>query len=77
MEIVHCDCKPENVLITADGVARICDFGSAMHIGDSYPKLVGTLAFLPPELAHVYIKVSYIIIILCHFHQGFSGKVRL
>ena len=67
--VVHCDCKPENVLIS-DGVAKICDFGSAMHLGDSYPKLVGSLAFLPPELAFVYVEVcvSLSFIFNCSFH---------
>ncbi|HEX7572358.1 MAG TPA: serine/threonine-protein kinase, partial [Bacteroidota bacterium] len=51
--IVHRDVKPENVMIRADGRAKIMDFGLAKLAGES--KLtrtgatVGTVAYMSPE----------------------------
>uniref|UniRef100_A0A8C6WF44 non-specific serine/threonine protein kinase n=1 Tax=Neogobius melanostomus TaxID=47308 RepID=A0A8C6WF44_9GOBI len=53
--IVHCDLKPENVLLTsADRLpqVKLCDFGFAKIIGErSFRRsVVGTPAYLPPEV---------------------------
>jgi serine/threonine protein kinase len=53
--IMYGDLKPENVLVAADGAAKLCDFGSAMRLDDMCVgggggvSLGGTLHFLPPE----------------------------
>lgn len=54
-DIVHCDLKPENVLLTSESgmpQAKLCDFGFARVIGEkSFRKsVVGTPAYLAPEV---------------------------
>eukprot|EP00731_Ephydatia_muelleri_P027165 Em0019g38a len=54
-DIVHCDLKSENVLLTSESgmpQAKLCDFGFARVIGEkSFRKsVVGTPAYLAPEV---------------------------
>ncbi|XP_049878116.1 serine/threonine-protein kinase D1 isoform X2 [Pectinophora gossypiella] len=53
--IVHCDLKPENVLLSSDEAlpqVKLCDFGFARIIGEkSFRRsVVGTPAYLAPEV---------------------------
>ncbi|MEM7466473.1 MAG: HDOD domain-containing protein [Pseudomonadota bacterium] len=49
--ILHRDLSPANILIDANGNARILDFGVASIMSEQgqEPDMVGTMAYLPPE----------------------------
>ena len=61
--IVHCDLKPSNILLDADGRARVMDFGIAVRLADSAAdparnpaepprrRIFGTPGYLSPEAA--------------------------
>ncbi|MBW01599.1 Cyclin-dependent kinase-like 4, partial [Eschrichtius robustus] len=49
---IHRDVKPENILITKQGIIKICDFGFARILipGDAYTDYVATRWYRAPEL---------------------------
>ncbi|MBT8484573.1 MAG: serine/threonine protein kinase [Phycisphaerales bacterium] len=51
--LVHCDLKPNNVVLTADGTPKVADFGVAIRTGDVSTGPAGepngNLAFMSPE----------------------------
>jgi predicted ATPase/tRNA A-37 threonylcarbamoyl transferase component Bud32 len=53
--VLHRDVKPENILITQEGVAKLMDFGLAKMLGEpSFTQegmIVGTVAYVGPEMA--------------------------
>lgn len=52
MGILHRDIKSQNILITEEGVVKICDFGIAAESGSSslLQSCVGTLQYMAPEV---------------------------
>ncbi len=50
---IHRDVKPRNIMLTADGVAKLADMGLARHIGegtwDEIGKAFGTPYYIAPE----------------------------
>ncbi len=53
--VVHCDIKPENVLVNDAGVAKVADFGVAESLTRTLAPgaakdLLGTVAYLAPEV---------------------------
>lgn len=53
--VVHCDVKPENILISEQGVPKVTDFGVAETVArtlspEQARDIVGTIAYLAPEV---------------------------
>ncbi|CAN6246989.1 unnamed protein product [Urochloa humidicola] len=51
--IIHCDIKPENILLDAELVPKVADFGMAKLVGRDFSRVLttvrGTIGYLSPE----------------------------
>jgi TolB-like protein/tRNA A-37 threonylcarbamoyl transferase component Bud32/tetratricopeptide (TPR) repeat protein len=52
--LAHCDLKPDNIMVTRDGLVKVLDFGLARLAGSSEAsgrRLEGTIGYMSPEQA--------------------------
>jgi serine/threonine protein kinase len=51
--IIHCDIKPENILLDASFVPKVADFGLATFVGRDFSRILtsfrGTVGYIAPE----------------------------
>jgi serine/threonine protein kinase len=81
--LIHRDVKPGNILVTADGDAKVSDLGLAnfMNEEDEDPragKIVGTADYLAPEQIrnpHEINKLSDLYSLGCTLYYAITGKV--
>jgi serine/threonine-protein kinase len=49
MGYLHCDLKPNNILVSSTGVVKVIDFGQACPIGAVKERIQGTPDYIAPE----------------------------
>ncbi|MBN1972538.1 MAG: serine/threonine protein kinase [Sedimentisphaerales bacterium] len=49
---VHCDIKPNNILINKNGLIKIIDLGQSCKIGTTKKRIQGTPDYIAPEQVH-------------------------
>jgi len=72
--IIHCDIKPENILLTADFTPKVSDFGLAKLLGKEVSRVItnirGTRGYLAPEwLTNCTLTSKVSIYFMCIFFE--------
>ena len=78
--IVHCDLKPGNIMISDSGIAKVMDFGVAKKLAEGKSKeaknLAGTPAYMSPEQQQGYMsKQSDIYSLAVCLYEALCGQV--
>jgi eukaryotic-like serine/threonine-protein kinase len=77
--IIHRDVKPENIMISKAGHAKLFDFDLAVRVGEAQRRrtLIGTVAYLSPEQAkgEAVTQASDLYSVGVIFYRGITGEV--
>jgi len=49
LKLVHCDLKPNNIMLDNKGTVKVIDFGQTCPVGTEKPRVQGTPDFIAPE----------------------------
>lgn len=74
--VIYRDLKPSNVMITADGRAKLIDFGIARHFAPlSNATMIGTQGYAPPEQYRGKVEIrSDLYALGATMHHALSGR---
>jgi serine/threonine-protein kinase len=50
--VIHCDIKPNNIIVAADGTVKLIDLGQSCLAGTVKARIQGTPDFIAPEQVH-------------------------
>ncbi len=81
-DLHHCgwawrDCKPQNLILTKEGILRPIDFEDSARLNDANVPASGTRAYLPPEWPNTKDRVSQDLYALgVTFHQILTRTIR-
>jgi outer membrane protein assembly factor BamB len=74
-QIVHCDIKPENIMLLADDEVKVLDFGIASLADSQFRQIAGTPAYMAPELwrGETPVPATDIYALGCMLYEALTG----